>query len=206
MDSNINYILVKTDRQKLLKSTIQITVVKGFAQFKKKGVKKDSYNYTNINVDEILSLNVDNRHTSIQLLKSAITDVMSTDKDVTIKIYGNKIAVCKDTVKKSTPKIDVTEKIYSCPDGYTKEGYKENTKCYKLVKSSDTYYCEDDKATLKGNLCYYIEESKFLGYTCPYGYTLDNTSCYKMTSEKTNPIWGNPEYKYSKNNYVEGYQ
>ena len=109
-------------------------------------------------------------------------------------------------VKKSTPKIDVTEKIYSCPDGYTKEGYKENTKCYKLVKSSDTYYCEDDKATLKGNLCYYIEEGKFLGYTCPYGYTLDNTSCYKMTSEKTNPIWGNPEYKYSKNNYVEGYQ
>ena len=71
---------------------------------------------------------------------------------------------------------------------------------------TNTYYCEDDKATLKGNLCYYIEESKFLGYTCPYGYTLDNTSCYKMTSEKTNPIWGNPEYKYSKNNYLEGYQ
>ena len=106
MESNIDYILVKSDRQKLLKSTIQITVVKGFAQFKKKGVKKDSYNYTNINVDEILSLNVDNRHTSIQLLKSAITDVMSTDKDkdVTIKIYGNEISVCKDTVKKSESK------------------------------------------------------------------------------------------------------
>ena len=106
MDSNINYILVKSDRQKLLKSTIQITVVKGFAQFKRKGVKKDSYNYTNINVDEILSLNVDNRHTSIQLLKSAITDVMSTDKDkdVTIKIYGKEITVCKDTVKKSKNK------------------------------------------------------------------------------------------------------
>ena len=104
MESNIDYILVKTDRQKLLKSTIQITVVKGFAQFKKKGVKKDSYNYTNINVDEILSLNVDNRHTSIQLLKSAITDVMSTDKDVTIKIYGKEITVCKDTVKKSKNK------------------------------------------------------------------------------------------------------
>lgn len=107
MESNINYILVKTDRQKLLKSTIQITVVKGFAQFKKKGVKKDSYNYTNINVDEILSLNVDNRHTSIQLLKSAITDVMSTNKDdkkVTIKVYGNKITVCKCEVKKSKNK------------------------------------------------------------------------------------------------------
>ena len=106
MESNINYILVKSDRQKLLKSTIQITVVKGFAQFKRKGVKKDSYNYTNINVDEILSLNVDNRHTSIQLLKSAITDVMSTDKDknVTINIYGNEITVCKDTIKKSKSK------------------------------------------------------------------------------------------------------
>ena len=101
MESNIDYILVKYDRQKLLKSTIQISVVKGFAQFKRKGVKRDSYNYTNINVDEILNLNVDNRHTSIQLLKSAITDVMSTDKDVTIKIYGNEITVCKNKVKKA---------------------------------------------------------------------------------------------------------
>ena len=109
-------------------------------------------------------------------------------------------------VKKSTPKIETTEKIYSCPSGYTKEGNNENTKCYKLVKSADTYYCEDEKATLKDNLCYYVEESKFLGYTCPYGYTLDNKSCYKMTSEKTNVIWGNPEYKYSKNSYLEGYQ
>lgn len=107
MESNIDYILVKSDRQKLLKSTIQISVVKGFAQFKRKGVKKDKYNYTNINVDEILNLNVDNRHTSIQLLKSAITDVMSTDKDdkkVTIKVYGNEITVCKDKVKKSNNK------------------------------------------------------------------------------------------------------
>ena len=104
MESNIDYILVKSDRQKLLKSTIQITVVKGFAQFKRKGVKKDKYNYTNINVDEILSLNVDNRHTSIQLLKSAINDVMSTDKKVTIKVYGNEITVCKDKVKKSNNK------------------------------------------------------------------------------------------------------
>lgn len=104
MESNIDYILVKYDRQKLLKSTIQIEVVKGFAQFKRKGVKKDKYNYTNINVDEILSLNVDNRHTSIQLLKSAITDVMSTDKKATIKVYGNEITVCKAEEKKSKSK------------------------------------------------------------------------------------------------------
>ncbi len=112
MESNIDYILVKSDRQKLLKRTIQITVVNGFAQFKRKGVKKNSYNYTNINVDEILSLNVDNRHTSIQLLKSAITEVMSTcssmstdkDKGVTINIYGNEITVCKGEVKKSKSK------------------------------------------------------------------------------------------------------
>lgn len=107
MESNIDYILVKSDRQKLLKSTIQISVVKGFAQFKRKGVKRDSYNYTNINVDEILNLNVDNRHTSIKLLKSAITEVMSTDKDdkkATIKVYGNEITVCKGEVKKSKSK------------------------------------------------------------------------------------------------------
>ena len=111
MESNIDYILFKSDRQKLLKSTIQITVVKGFAQFKRKGVKKDKYNYTNINVDEILNLNVDNRHTSIKLLKSAINDVMSTDKNdkkVTIKVYGNEIAVCKCKEKTSKTK-DVKE-------------------------------------------------------------------------------------------------
>ena len=111
MESNTDYILFKSDRQKLLKSTIQITVVKGFAQFKRKGVKKDKYNYTNINVDEILNLNVDNRHTSIKLLKSAINDVMSTDKNdkkVTIKVYGNEIAVCKCKEKTSKTK-DVKE-------------------------------------------------------------------------------------------------
>ena len=139
MESNIDYILVKSDRQKLLKSTIQITVLKGFAQFKRKGVKKDKYNYTNINVDEILSLNVDNRHTSIQLLKSAITDVMSTDKNVTIKVYGNEISVCKDAVKKSKSK-EVKE------SGKFSREFSNNWKPIlpdndvNILKSDDTLY------------------------------------------------------------------
>lgn len=150
MESNIYYILVKSDRQKLLKSTIQISVVKGFAQFKRKGVKKDSYNYTNINVDEILSLKVDNRHTSIQLLKSAITEVMSTDKNdkkVTIKVYGNEITVCKDAVKKSKSK-EVKE------SGKFSREFSNNWKPIlpdndvNILKSDDTLYdrfsCKDD--------------------------------------------------------------
>ena len=109
-------------------------------------------------------------------------------------------------LKVSKALVSTTEKVYYCPDGYTKEGDKEKTKCYKLVKSSDTYYCEDEKATLKGTLCYYREESKFIGYSCPYGYTLDGTTCYRTTTETTNPIWSNPEYKYSKDKYLPGYQ
>lgn len=61
------------------------------------------------------------------------------------------------------------------------------------------------KATLKGTLCYYKEESKFLGYYCPYGYTLDGQTCYKTTKETTSPIWSNAEYIYSENEYEPGY-
>ena len=111
-----------------------------------------------------------------------------------------------DKCYKTTPaKTSTTEKVYSCPTGYTKEGSKENTKCYKLVKSADEYYCENEKATLKGTLCYYKEESKFLGYYCPYGYTLDGQTCYKTTKETTSPIWSNAEYIYSENEYEPGY-
>ena len=111
-----------------------------------------------------------------------------------------------DKCYKTTPaKTSTTEKVYSCPTGYTKEGSKENTKCYKLVKSADEYYCENEKATLKGTLCYYKEESKFLGYYCPYGYTLDGQTCYKTTKETTSPIWSNAEYIYSENKYEPGY-
>lgn len=167
MESNINYILVKSDRQKLLKSTIQIEVVKGFAQFKRKGVKKDKYNYTNINVDEILNLNVDNRHTSIQLLKSAINDVMSTDKDkyVTIKIYGNEITVCKDAVKKSKSN-DVKE------SGKFSREFSNNWKPIlhdndiSILKSDDSLYdrfnSKDDNPLSKNEMpiwlrCHYDE-------------------------------------------------
>lgn len=111
-----------------------------------------------------------------------------------------------DKCYKTTPaKTSTTEKVYSCPTGYTKEGNGENTKCYKLVKSADEYYCENEKATLKGTLCYYKEESKFLGYYCPYGYTLDGQTCYKTTKETTSPIWSNAEYIYSENEYEPGY-
>ena len=111
-----------------------------------------------------------------------------------------------DKCYKTTPaKTSTTEKVYSCPTGYTKEGNKENIKCYKLVKSADEYYCENEKATLKGTLCYYKEESKFLGYYCPYGYNLDGQTCYKTTKETTSPIWSNAEYIYSENEYEPGY-
>lgn len=108
---------------------------------------------------------------------------------------------------KATPVKTVTsEKVYSCPTGYTKTGNKENTKCYKEVKSADTYYCENENATLNGKLCYIKEESKFLGNYCPYGYTLEGTTCYKTTTETTSPIWSNAKYIYTENKYESGYQ
>ena len=107
--------------------------------------------------------------------------------------------------KTSSAKTSTTNKVYSCPSGYTKEGNKENTKCYKQVKSADEYYCENENATLKGTLCYYKKASEFLGYYCPTGYTLDGQTCYKTTKETTSPIWSNAEYIYSENEYEKGY-
>ena len=113
----------------------------------------------------------------------------------------------EDKCYKTTPaKTKTTDKVYSCPTGYTKEGNGENTKCYKLVKSDDEYYCENEKAILKGNLCYYKEESKFLGYYCPYGFILDGQTCYRTSKETTSPIWSDVKYIYSENEYEPGYQ
>lgn len=73
---------------------------------------------------------------------------------------------------------------YSCPKDYDKSGSGVNTKCSKSIKSDDKYYCEDINATLKDNKCYKTTNSEFLGYECPEGYNLDNSYCYKPTTQK----------------------
>ena len=108
--------------------------------------------------------------------------------------------------KRSNPRIVTTDTTYSCKSGYTKSGIGAATVCYKIVKSDDTYYCEDANATLKDKKCYVTVPSKFIGYTCPAGYITNGSLCTRTTTDTTSPIWHDAEYIYSKDSYVPGYQ
>ena len=85
-------------------------------------------------------------------------------------------------VKKSVADTISTYTTYSCRSGYTKTGTGSNTKCYKVVTSSNTKYCENanDK--------------------------LINNKCTRTTIETANPIWSNSEFIYSKEPSLAGYQ
>ncbi|MBQ6841066.1 MAG: hypothetical protein IJO63_02995 [Bacilli bacterium] len=112
----------------------------------------------------------------------------------------------KNCYKRSNPSIGTTPKKYSCPSGANQSGSGENIKCYYIEISDSEYYCENAKATLKGNKCYYTKEAEFIGNTCNEGYELVGNICVKTTKEYTAPSWSNTEYVYSKETYLEGYQ
>lgn len=96
---------------------------------------------------------------------------------------------------------------YTCPAGYTQTGTGANTRCYRLEKTDDEYYCENAEATLKGKLCYIKVDPEFIGNKCPDGFNLgaDNI-CHKTSTQTTTPIWSDVDYMYSYNDYVPGYQ
>ncbi len=97
----------------------------------------------------------------------------------------------------------VQEQIsYSCPDGYTKRGSGDKTRCYKKVTGNDYYYCVNQKATLSGDRCIIPSKTTFVRYTCPSGYRLSGQTCYKEVkgenilatendpnTKKTETIW-----------------
>lgn len=108
--------------------------------------------------------------------------------------------------KTSSVSTGTTEKTYSCPAGYNKEGSGANLKCYKTYYNSDTYYCENEKATLKGTSCYLTIPSQYTGSTCPDGYDISGNRCIKTTTETTSPVWSNSQFIYSSATTLPGYQ
>ena len=70
---------------------------------------------------------------------------------------------------------------YTCPEGYTKNGEGEKATCTKEVKSSTTYYCENENETLVDDKCRKVVKGGLRGYTCPVGYITDKDKCVKKT-------------------------
>jgi len=100
---------------------------------------------------------------------------------------------------------------YTCPDGYVSRGSKSNPTCYKKVKTDSYYYCTNSKATLENNRCIIEEETKFLGYSCPSGYSKNGNICTKTNSKerflatKSEKSINNDEIIWSKSKNVSGW-
>lgn len=130
-------------------------------------------------------------------------DLITTTTKVCPSGYKDNGSNCYKTSNVST---GTTEKTYSCPSEYETEGTGANLRCYKTYTTDDKYYCENEKAVLKGTSCYINVPKEYLGSTCPEGYNLVNEQCYKTTNEYTSPIWSNSSYIYSSKTQLDGYQ
>ena len=113
---------------------------------------------------------------------------------------------------KTTEATKVDEEIsYSCPEGYTKKGSGDKTRCYKKVSTADYYYCANKSATLSGTRCIIPAKTRSIKYTCPSGYKLSGTTCYKETrkesilAEVNDPNIEQTETIWSKEKDVEGW-
>ena len=101
---------------------------------------------------------------------------------------------------------------YTCPYGYTKIGSGKDTKCYKVVKGTKTYYCEDAEATLNGTKCTKKVAGEIERYTCPSNdYVLNGTVCAKketiiIDATKVNNVSTSYEYTWSTNKTLEGWE
>ena len=108
--------------------------------------------------------------------------------EVTEDIKGS---TTKITYYQHRKKITSTSTIYTCPEGYIKNG----TKCSKTTTSAtidatphynpdqvittDAQYNEGGEYTIYTD---YIKTQTGIDYTCPTGYTLNGTYCIKYTS------------------------
>ncbi len=108
--------------------------------------------------------------------------------------------------------IDATlsqEAVYTCPEGYSKTGSGQNTRCYKKASTESYYYCQNLDATLEGTRCIIPEKTEFIGYRCPFGYTNSGTKCIdddyteRINATKTNE--SSEEIIWSKSKEVEGW-
>ena len=122
---------------------------------------------------------------------SATTERDETNWDeVTGDLKGNGY-VTKVTYYQHRKKITTTSTVYSCPEGYIKNG----TKCTKTstsatvdavphynpdqVITTDAKYNEGGEYTVYAD---YIKTQTGVDYSCPTGYTLNGSYCIKYTS------------------------
>lgn len=109
----------------------------------------------------------------------------------------------------ATRKIDYS---YTCPYGYTTSGTGVNTRCYKTIKGTKTYYCEDASATLNGTKCTKKVPGTIQKYTCPSDeYVLNGTVCAKKTTividaTKVENVSSSYEYTWSTSKTLEGWE
>ena len=136
------------------------------------------------------------------------------------KHTGDKTYTCpenykyNETTKKCEYKISATgtdRYSYTCPDGYTKSGEGENTKCSKVIEGNKEYYCEDADAKLNGNKCVKTIKGGISHYTCPTDYTLDGSKCTKQTTITIDATVSTEtitsyKYKWSTESYLEGWE
>ncbi len=133
----------------------------------------------------------------------------------TIKKYtctkGYELTSDNECVKTTeATKVD-EETSYSCPEGYTKKGTGDKTRCYKKVSTADYYYCANKNATLSGTRCIIPAKIRSIKYTCPSGYKLSGTTCYKETrkesilAEVNDPNVEQTETIWSKEKDIEGW-
>ena len=122
------------------------------------------------------------------------SDRVGNAKDVDNTIDGSTIKVTLYQHKKA---IVTTKTVYTCPEGYTKNG----TKCLKNttgaaidatpVYGPDQVVTTEAKYNYSGDYKVYADVIKTeigTDYTCPEGYTLNGSYCIKYTDAIENPI------------------
>ncbi len=58
---------------------------------------------------------------------------------------------CYSTITTNVKWVD--RYTYTCPEGFNKEGTRENTVCSRTITSESKYYCADSSYTLSGKKC-----------------------------------------------------
>ena len=126
----------------------------------------------------------------------------------------------KVTYYQHRKKITSSTTIYTCPEGYIKNG----TKCSKTTTSAtidatphynpdqvittDAKYNEGGSYTVYAD---YIKTQTGIDYSCPTGYTLSGTKCSKTTTvtidaDKETKTSTSYKYKWSKYSKLEGWE
>jgi len=83
------------------------------------------------------------------------------------------------------PTVVENEKMYSCPEGFTKVGSGKSTRCIRKTQKEGYYYCASSTATLSGDRCVVSEKTEFMGYSCPSGYKVSGSQCVKENATET---------------------